>query len=182
VDHADSKIVRHEPDDQPATRHPAQHAFDSVLEAWANDRGRLTPGDLAPVDQFHIGGAQATLELAALADLGAETRVLDIGGGFGGPARTLSSAYGCPVTVLDLTEEYRDVGEKLTERCGLQDLVSFRHGDGLAIPFPEGTFDRVWTPAFIDEYREQTAAVSRSPSRAPSGWAPGALRGQCRHC
>src|SRR5262245_21959900 len=64
-------------------------AFDHVLEAWGKDRGRLTPGDLAPVDQFHIGGAHATLELAALAELGPETRVLDIGGGFGGPARTL---------------------------------------------------------------------------------------------
>jgi ubiquinone/menaquinone biosynthesis C-methylase UbiE len=120
-------------------------AFESVLEARANDSGRVTPEDLAPVDQFHFGGAQATIELAALAGLGPDTPVLDIGGGFGGPARILANTYGCPVTVLDLTEAYCDVGEKLTARCGLQDLVSFQQGDGLAIPFADKSFDRVWT-------------------------------------
>jgi len=120
-------------------------AFESVLEARAKDSGRITPDDLAPVDQFHFGGAQATIELAALAELGRDTRVLDIGGGFGGPARTLADSFGCPVTVLDLTEVYCDVGEKLTARCGLQDLVSFQQGNGLAIPFADRSFDRVWT-------------------------------------
>jgi SAM-dependent methyltransferase len=120
-------------------------AFESVLQARANDSGRVTPGDLAPVDQFHFGGGQATIELAAFANLGPGTPVLDIGGGFGGPARTLADTYGCPVTVLDLTEAYCDVGEKLTARCGLQDLVSFQQGDALAIPLADKSFPRVWT-------------------------------------
>ena len=119
--------------------------FRRLLTLWGKDGETLTPDDLAPIDQFHFGGKQATLALAALADIGPATRVLDVGGGFGGPARTLAVAYGCAVTVLDLTEEYCQVGEMLTARSGLTDRVAFRHGDALALPFPAASFDLVWT-------------------------------------
>src|SRR3954469_23700255 len=59
-------------------------AFLNVLRAWGKDTATLTPGDLAPIDQFHVGGQEATLALAQLAGVTAETRVLDVGGGFGG--------------------------------------------------------------------------------------------------
>jgi hypothetical protein len=42
-------------------------------------------------------------------------RVLDAGGGLGGPARTLAGVSGCAVEVLDLTEEFCRAGEMLTE-------------------------------------------------------------------
>jgi MPBQ/MSBQ methyltransferase len=120
-------------------------AFVRVLRSWGKEGAILTPDDLAPIDQFHTGGKAATLALAALAEIGPTTRVLDVGGGFGGPARTLAATYGCSVTVLDLTEAYCQVGEMLTARCGLSDRVLFRHGDALAIPSPDATFDLVWT-------------------------------------
>ena len=37
-----------------------------------------------------------------------------------------------PVTVLYVTKAYREAGEMLTRRCGLDDLMSFRHGDAPA--------------------------------------------------
>jgi MPBQ/MSBQ methyltransferase len=119
--------------------------FTEILRSWGKDEGPLTPEDLAPLDHFHFGGAQATSELGALADVNADTTVLDVGGGFGGPARMLASTYGCRVTVLDVTEAYCEAGEMLTRRCGLDDLVSYIHGDALAIPFADEAFDRVWT-------------------------------------
>jgi sarcosine/dimethylglycine N-methyltransferase len=115
------------------------------LRAAGKDPDRPAPEDLAPVDQFHIGGRDATLELAKLAGLAPGLAVLDVGGGLGGPARTLAGDFGARVTVLDLTEEYCRVGEDLTRRTGLADRVSFRHGDALAPPFPEASFDVVWT-------------------------------------
>jgi SAM-dependent methyltransferase len=120
-------------------------AFLRVLRLWGKEDMILTADDLAPIDQFHIGGKGATLALAGLAGVGPATRVLDVGGGFGGPARMLAATYGCSVTVLDLTEAYCHVGEMLTARCGLSDRVAFRHGDALAIPFPDAEFDLVWT-------------------------------------
>jgi SAM-dependent methyltransferase len=116
-----------------------------ALRTAGHDPEHLTPEALAPVDQFHIGGRDATLALARLAGVEATTRVLDLGGGLGGPARTLAQTLGCHVTVVDLTEAYCRIGADLTRRCGLQDRVAFRHGDALATGLPAGAFDLVWT-------------------------------------
>ena len=105
----------------------------------------LTPDDLAPVDHFHIRGKEATLALARLAGIGPGMRVLDVGGGLGGPARTLAKDLGCRVTVLDLTEAYCRVGEDLTRRTGLAGQVEFRQGTALQMPFADATFDAAWT-------------------------------------
>ena len=99
---------------------------------------------LAPLDQLHIRGKEATLDLARLAELTPGMLVLDVGGGIGGPARTLANEFGCVVTVLDLTEEFCRVGEMLTARTGLSDRVTFRPGNALDMPFPSSSFDRVW--------------------------------------
>lgn len=120
-------------------------AFLRVLQLWGKEDVILTPDDLAPIDQFHVGGKRATLALATLAGIGPTTRVLDVGGGFGGPARMLAAIYDCSVTVLDLTEAYCRVGEMLTARSGLSDHVVFRHGDALTLPFPDAAFDLAWT-------------------------------------
>src|SRR2546422_8751395 len=66
-----------------------------ALSAAGKDIGALTIDDLAPADQFHSGGKGATQRLARLAGLQPGTRVLDVGGGFGGPARTLAGEVGC---------------------------------------------------------------------------------------
>jgi ubiquinone/menaquinone biosynthesis C-methylase UbiE len=117
----------------------------AALRTAGKDLHRLTSDDLAPATEFHVGGKEATVALAQLAGLCPETRVLDVGGGLGGPARTLASEFGCQVTVLDLTEEYCRVGERLTARTGLSDRVTFRHGNALTTPFGDGAFDAVWT-------------------------------------
>jgi MPBQ/MSBQ methyltransferase len=116
-----------------------------ALRAAGKDPDDLTTEDLAPVDQFHTRGREATLELANRAGITSGTRALDVGGGLGGPARTLAREFGCAVEVLDLTEEYCRTGEMLTARTGLSDLVSFRHGNALEMPYPAASFDVAWT-------------------------------------
>ena len=116
-----------------------------ALAALGKDVKALTVDDLAPLDQFHGGGKAATVRLARLAALRPDTRVLDVGGGFGGPARTLAVEFGCRVTVIDLTETYVRAAEMLTERLGLAGRVTHRLGNALALPFDDGAFDVVWT-------------------------------------
>jgi SAM-dependent methyltransferase len=136
--HAARVTDHYTPDDLP-------DAFRRVLRGWGKEDRPLTPDDLAPIDQFHVGGQAATVALARLAGVTAADRVLDVGGGFGGPARSISQAAGCAVTVLDLTAAYCAVGESLTARCGLAGRVGFTHGDALAAPFPDASFDLAWT-------------------------------------
>jgi SAM-dependent methyltransferase len=115
------------------------------LRAAGKDPDNCSYTDLATVDQFHIRGRDATLELAQLAGLQPGELVLDVGGGLGGPARTLAAEFGSVVTVLDLTEEYCEVGAMLTERTGQSEQITFKVGDALDMPFPDGSFDVVWT-------------------------------------
>lgn len=120
----------------------------AILEALAAAGKRLdalTIDDLALTDQFHGGGKAATVRLAHLAGLSPGMRVLDVGGGLGGPARTLAVECGCHVTVIDLTESYVQAAAMLTARLGLSDRVTHGIGHALALPFNPDTFDVVWT-------------------------------------
>jgi SAM-dependent methyltransferase len=105
----------------------------------------VTVAQLAAVDNYHWLRLAGTLALADAAAISRTERVLDVGGGIGGPARQLASRVGCHVTVLDVTPEYCVVGERLTEWTGLTELVTFVHGSALDMPFPDGGFDVLWT-------------------------------------
>jgi SAM-dependent methyltransferase len=117
----------------------------AALAAAGKSLEALTVDDLAVTDQFHGGGKPATLRLARLLGARDGLRVLDVGGGLGGPARTLAAEFGCQVTTLDLTETFVEAARVLTARLGLGERVSHHVGDALALPFEDGAFDAVWT-------------------------------------
>lgn len=56
----------------------------AALQRAGKDLNRLTPEDLAPIDEFHIRGRAATLELARAARVDSTKRVLEVGSGVGG--------------------------------------------------------------------------------------------------
>lgn len=117
----------------------------TALEKAGKDIDHLTPEDLAPIDAFHIRGRKATLELAQAAGLDSAMRILDVGSGIGGTSRYLAHEFGCHVTGIDLTEEYCRTATMLSDRIGLSELVNYRQGDATHLPFPEASFDVVWT-------------------------------------
>ncbi|MBX3589269.1 MAG: methyltransferase domain-containing protein [Burkholderiaceae bacterium] len=127
------------------TRSDLGSAILAALEKSGKDLDRLTPEDLAPVDEFHIRGRAATLELARAARLDSSRRVLDVGSGIGGTSRCLAREFGCRVTGIDLTEEYCRTAAMLSARIGLADLVDYRQGDATNLPFADASFDVVWT-------------------------------------
>ena len=115
----------------------------NALTTAGADPECLDPDQLAPVDEFHIGGRQATVELVDQLDLHPGLRVLDVGSGLGGTARYLARRHAVEVTGLDLTAEYVHVAASLTRRTGLAELVQFRQGSATNLPFPDGSFDRM---------------------------------------
>ena len=125
-----------------------QDIASAIAEGFAKagkDIGGITTADLAMVDEFHIRGRKATLELGERMELTAASHVLDIGSGLGGPARTLAETYGCQVTGIDLTEAFCRAAQSLSQWVGLQDRVSFQQGDATALPFADGSFDAAMT-------------------------------------
>lgn len=100
--------------------------------------------DLAPVDEFHIGGRTATEGFLDQLDLSPDDHVLDIGCGLGGASRFAAQRYGCRVTGIDLTDDYVRAGEALCRWVGLHSVISLDRGDATAMPFASGTFDKAF--------------------------------------
>lgn len=127
------------------TRGGLLEAIREALQRTGKDPAHLSPADLAPIDEFHVRGRQATLELAERLDPEKGARVLDIGSGLGGASRVLAATYGCRVTGIDLTEEYCRVAATLAEWVGLSGEVEYRQANALDLPFDDAAFDLVWT-------------------------------------
>ena len=116
-----------------------------ALQASGVNLDTLSPADLAPIDEFHIGGRAATQYVIGMIELPRGATVLDIGSGLGGVARYLAAECGCRATGIDLTAEYVRVGQMLTERTGLSDKVDLHIGSALDLPWTEATFDAAVT-------------------------------------
>jgi sarcosine/dimethylglycine N-methyltransferase len=73
------------------------------------------------------------------------TRVLDIGSGFGGAARYLAKTFGCRITCLNLSEKENARNRAMNQAQGLEHLISVIDGSFEAIPAADGSFDLVWS-------------------------------------
>ena len=96
--------------------------------------------DLAPADEFHLGGSVATMAIADALGVGAGDRVVDIGAGIGGPARRIATITGAHVTGVDLTPSFVAAATELSTRVGLSASTSFVEGNATRLDL-EGPFD-----------------------------------------
>jgi ubiquinone/menaquinone biosynthesis C-methylase UbiE len=117
----------------------------AALTAAGKDINHLKLEDLAPIDEFHIRGREATHELASQVKLNSSHKVLDVGSGVGGASRYLASEYGCQVTGIDLADENCQAAQSLADRLGLASHVTYRQCSALDMPFENNTFDVIWT-------------------------------------
>src|SRR6185295_17473529 len=95
--------------------------LNAALAEDGADPARPTFESLAPYDQFHGRGLEATEEAAGVVRVAAADRLLDVGSGIGGPARYMARRFGCHVTGIDLTAEFCDVARHLTRLLGFED-------------------------------------------------------------
>lgn len=126
----------------------AQYSHGSLLntiESALIDLGKTTAtttiSDLAAVDEFHIGGRQASEHFMAQLGFTDANKVLDVGCGLGGPARFVATRCDCKVTGIDLTKEFVDTGNELSQWLALSEKVRLLHGSALDIPFSPASFD-----------------------------------------
>jgi ubiquinone/menaquinone biosynthesis C-methylase UbiE len=123
------------------TRDALEQTILDALKAAGKDPDRLSHVDLAPVDEFHIGGRQATIAFATVFAPQRGMHLLDVGCGLGGASRYFAHEHGCRVTGIDLTDGYVRAAAMLSRRVGLDEKVSYRQASALALPFPDATFD-----------------------------------------
>ncbi|MGK0171331.1 MAG: SAM-dependent methyltransferase [Gammaproteobacteria bacterium] len=109
--------------------------------------------------------------VATLPTLGADSRMLDIGSGYGGSMRRVVSKFGCKATCLNLSEIQNDTNRLKTRQAGLSELITVRHGAFESIPEADGSFDFVWSQDSI-LHSDQRAQVLREVWRVlkPNGF------------
>jgi SAM-dependent methyltransferase len=111
------------------------------IEQLGKTSSSITVEDLAPLDEFHIGGRQASEFFFDQLDFSADDQLVDVGCGLGGASRFVANRYGSKVTGIDLTPEYIKTGEALCTWLGLDNLVDLQQGNALDMPFDNGVFD-----------------------------------------
>lgn len=134
-------------DEDIIARHYTHGNLLKTLELAFNDLGHtsksLTLEQLAAVDEFHIGGRQATTHLMEHVQFTDQAKLLDIGCGLGGTTRYLASQYHSQVIGIDLTAEYLNVGKFFNQQLGLSDKINFLQASALSLPFAAHTFNGV---------------------------------------
>lgn len=101
----------------------------------------VTVDILSEFDQLHYFGTDAVDEAIQVLSPSPQASVLDVGSGFGGPARYLAERTGCRVTAVELQPDLDSAASELTQRCGLADRVQHVCGDIHAVPLDPKAFD-----------------------------------------
>ncbi len=133
------------PNESDISEHYAHGSLLQAIQAAIAQLGKtvdsVTIEDLAAVDEFHIGGRQATESFLAQLDFSTKEHVLDVGCGLGGASRFVADKYNNRVTGIDLTHEYIETGNALCAWVGLEERVTLQQGSALSLPFQDETFD-----------------------------------------
>lgn len=112
---------------------------------WGGQDIHIGSYDSADEDIATASGRTVSNMAGRLHAVDAETRVIDIGAGYGGAARWLAHTYLCHVSCLNLSEAQNARNRVLTDAEGLTDLIDVIDGSFEEIPFPDGQFDIAWS-------------------------------------
>ena len=122
----------------------------------------LKAEEISHFDQLHYHGTVAVDEAIKMTGLDQQSRVLEIGSGFGGPARHIATSTGAKVTALELQPDQNSLAKELTQRCGLSNLVDHACGDFLSYPWSDAEFDCIvsWLAIFHIPDRQKLLQIS----------------------
>ncbi|KYQ91350.1 Sterol 24-C-methyltransferase [Tieghemostelium lacteum] len=82
-------------------------------------------------------------EVADSARITANSLVLDVGCGVGGPTLEICKYTGCKIRGLNINKKQVGIATKRAKDMGLSDRACFDHGDAMKMPYPDNTFDVV---------------------------------------
>lgn len=123
-----------------------QHGYllaeiEDAIQKQGKNKTKLSLEDLALVDEFHIGGRIASAHLLDQLKFKPQQNILDIGCGLGGAARFVAKRYHSFISGIDLTLEYIETGNELSNWLGLSNKVMLKQANALNLPFERVHFD-----------------------------------------
>lgn len=99
-----------------------------------------------------------------------DTRLLDLGCGYGSTARYLAANYGCHVTGTNISEKELELAQERAGEAGLERLLTFEYGDFHDLKYPDNSFDVVWSQESFLHGADKTKILSECRrALAPGG-------------
>jgi sarcosine/dimethylglycine N-methyltransferase len=150
------------------TYYNSEDADNFYFHVWGGEDIHIglydTPGDAIAEASRRTIGRMASM----VPGIGPETRVLDMGSGYGGAARWLAGRFGCRVTALNLSEKENARNREMNRARGLDHLIEVVDGSFESVPAPDGAFDLVWSQDAIlhSGLRDQVVAEAARVLRA----------------
>lgn len=108
-------------------------------------------------EDIHVGTYESDMEpirdasrrtvarvTSKLTGLDSQSRVLDIGAGYGGAMRYLAEKFGCHCEALNLSEVENERDRELNREQGLEHLINVVDGNFEDLPYEDNSFDVVW--------------------------------------
>jgi len=80
-----------------------------------------------------------------ISPIGPETRILDLGAGYGGAARYLAATFGCHVDCLNLSDAENRRNKEKNKQADLSHLITVTGGNFEDVPFEDESYDIVWS-------------------------------------
>lgn len=134
-------------------------------------------------EDIHVGLYQADDEsiaaasrrsVARMAELAGsltpESRVLDLGAGYGGSMRYIADRFGSHCVALNLSEVENDRNRRMNREAGLGDRIDVVEGDFTSLDFPDASFDVVWSQeAFLHAGNREAVCSEAARVLEPGG-------------
>jgi sarcosine/dimethylglycine N-methyltransferase len=133
--------------------------FNELLRTKSTDS--ITVDDLLSLDQMHYLGRETLDEAARVLGIQPDQNLIDVGAGYGGPARYLASRFQCNVTCLELQKHIHDVAQYFTDLVGLGSKVRHIHGDLISYEAPSRKYDNLLSLLVILHISEKGTAFQK---------------------
>lgn len=111
------------------------------LAAAGYPSGPVPVSVLAKLDQLHYHGTDAVDLAIQDAGITSYSHVLDIGAGYGGPARWVAHRTGAMVNAVELQSDLNQFAQSLTNRSDLTERVAHTRGDILKTHLGSEAYD-----------------------------------------
>lgn len=89
-----------------------------------------------------------------------DSKILDVGAGYGGSMRYIAKRFGCHCVALNLSEVENARDREMNQEQGLADLIDVVDASFEKVDYPDSTFDMVWSQDAIlhSDHRDRVLA------------------------
>lgn len=99
-----------------------------------------------------------------------DTRVIDLGAGYGGSMRYIAERFGSRCVALNLSDVENERNVRMNREAGLDDRIDVVEGDFASLDFPDASFDRAWSQeAFLHSGEREKVLAETARVLKPGG-------------